>query len=204
VRRLAEHHRVLAVQDTTEFDFSHHPKTKGLGPISVPSHIGFELHSALCVSLEGVPLGAIHQQTWVRDPQDVGKAKRRRQLDTADKESQRWLSALDGTLAAIPQSVEVVTVADSEGDIFDLFARERRPGAELLIRATHNRRVSDEESYLWPAIRHVAPVGQLVVELGRREDTPPREAKLTLRFAALEIQPPRKQSSAYAGTAIGG
>ena len=191
VGRLASLSRVLAIQDTSEFDFSHHPGTKGLGPIGVPSRVGLKLHSALAVSLEGVPLGIVHQQVWVRDPEDVGKAKRRRQLAIEEKESQRWLSGLDGTMAAIPQGVAVITVGDSEADIFELFAKERRAGAELLIRATHNRVVSDEERYLWAAVRRMVPSGELTVELRRREELPARTAVLTVRHGTVEIHPPR-------------
>src|SRR3989304_1227595 len=97
VGRLASRSRVLAIQDPSEFDFSHHPGPTGLGPIGVPSRVGLKLHSALAVSLEGVPLGIVHQQVWVRDPEDVGKAKRRRQLAIEEKESPRWLGGLDGT-----------------------------------------------------------------------------------------------------------
>src|SRR5947209_17753177 len=35
--------RVLLIQDTTEVDYQHHPKTTGLGPIGNGSHQGFLL-----------------------------------------------------------------------------------------------------------------------------------------------------------------
>jgi hypothetical protein len=196
VERVVDQRRVLAIQDTTEFDFRHHPQTRGLGPISVPSHPGFKLHSTLAVSLEGVPLGIVDQQTWVRDPAEVGKAKQRRHRPITEKESLRWLTALEATLEAIPATVGVITVADAESDIFELFAHPRRPGAELLLRATHDRRLSDaaedaQRRYLWETVRASAPVGQVVVEVGRREDTAPRRANLTVRFTTVTIQPPR-------------
>lgn len=193
VRRVAQEPRVLVIQDSTELDFSHHPKTRGLGPLSAPTHQGLHVHSALGVRLDGVPLGLVHQEVWVRDPEDLGKAARRRQLPTAEKESQRWLDAERATLAILPEDVGVITVGDAEADIFDLFAQERRPGADLLIRATHNRVVSDAARYLWPAVRRGVPGGQVEVSIGRREDRPPRQATLTLRWTPVTLQPPRNR-----------
>jgi hypothetical protein len=51
---------VLAVQDTTELDFSSQPKTQGLGALSKKDAQGLKVHSVLCVSSVGVPLGVLH------------------------------------------------------------------------------------------------------------------------------------------------
>jgi hypothetical protein len=187
---MQKHTTVLAIQDTTDLDFTHHPATKGLGPLEHLTMRGLKVHSVLCVSSDGVPLGLVHQEVWARDPKAVGKRHRRRKLETKDKESQRWLSALGATQKAIPEGVRVITVADREADMYDLFAAPRKGGVELLIRASHNRRVHHEARYLWDAIRSTPPCGQLVVELKRSDDRPPRQAQLTLRFASLEIEPP--------------
>lgn len=48
---------VLALQDTTEFNYSHHPATTGLGPLDHPNYQGFFTHSTLAVTPEGLPLG---------------------------------------------------------------------------------------------------------------------------------------------------
>ncbi len=57
---------VLAVQDTTELDFSTHRATTGLGPLRVPSNQGLLVHSTLVVTPEGLPLGLLAQEVWVR------------------------------------------------------------------------------------------------------------------------------------------
>jgi hypothetical protein len=191
VVRLVGQKTILAVQDTTDPRFARRSEAEGS---EGSGSVGMKVHSALCVSMEGVPLGVVHQQVWVRGSEELGKAKRRRQLVTKDKESQRWLDTLDGTLGAIPKPIEVITVADREADIYDLFARERRNGAGLLIRATHDRKVSGdgaEATYLWGAIQGVGPAGTISVEIGRRQDTPVRTAILTVRHTRVEIQPPR-------------
>ncbi|MGE0821633.1 MAG: transposase DNA-binding-containing protein [Candidatus Binatia bacterium] len=45
--------RVLAVQDTTEGDWTAHPITTGLGPIGHPKHQGLMVHSPLAVTRRG-------------------------------------------------------------------------------------------------------------------------------------------------------
>lgn len=184
---------VLAVQDTTELDLSHHPASTGLGPLSAPSHQGLHVHSTLAVSTDGVPLGLLDQQVWVRDPEQTGKRHSRRKRPTAEKESQRWLDAQTASLAALPEQLSVITVADREADIFDLFAQERRAGAELLIRATHNRKVVHEQQYLWQALEAAPVQATRSLEVGRTPLREPRLAQLELRWLALGLQPPRHQ-----------
>jgi len=192
VERVKTHSIVLAIQDTTDFNFTHHPSKRGIGPISSQSTVvGLKVHSVLAVSVLGVPLGMLHQQVWARDPQEVGKRHHRRQRQTEDKESQRWLSALQVTESAVPEEIEVVTIADREADIYDLFAKPHRERSHLLIRGTHNRRVNHEAEYLHTAIRQTPIVGELTIEVPRGDQRPSRQATLTVRFTTLEVQPPR-------------
>lgn len=184
---------VLALQDTTTLDFTAHRALAGAGPLAHPAQTGLLVHSVLAASADGAPLGVLHQHVWARDPEAVGQRHARRQRPTAEKESQRWLDAQTATHGAAPAGVRVVTVADREADIYDLFALARPPEAELLIRATHNRRIAEEAGYVWDAARG-APVGDVVpVAVGRRADRAPREALLTLRWAAITLLPPRNR-----------
>lgn len=190
--RLPGHHDepILAIQDTTSFDFTAHPATAGLGYLARSQRRGLWLHSALAVTAAGVPLGLIDQRTWTRDPEALGKRARRRHKPTAQKESQRWLDALAATEAALPVAQAVVTVADREADFYDLFAAPRRPGSHLLIRAKPRRRVRHVERLLGAAVRATAAAGTITAELRRGDDRPPRRATLTIRFATLDVAPP--------------
>lgn len=193
---------VLAVQDTTELDFFHHPATTGLGPLSAPSHHGLHVHSTLAVSTAGVPLGLLDQQVWTRDPASHGKRHQRRKRPTADKESQRWLDALTASLAVLPEQLQVVTVADSEADIYDLFALPRRTGAELLIRATHNRRCDHQAAYLWDAVRQSPLQTRDQVRIPRAPQRAERSTTLEIRWLATAILPPRNQVGRNARYAV--
>ena len=192
LERLAEHHDepLLAIQDTTSFDFTDHPEITGLGYLGHSKRRGFWLHTVLAVSAAGIPLGPLHQHTWTRDPATLGKRAQRNKKETADKESQRWLDALATTQAVLPPGQMVVTVADREADFYDLFAAPRRPGSHLLIRAKPRRRVRQMERLLGEAVRATAAAGTWTVDLRRGDDRPPRQAVLTIRFATVDIAPP--------------
>lgn len=191
VERLDGYETVLAIQDTTNLDVSHHPATKGTGPLDHPAARGLKVHSVLASTPEGVPLGLLHQQTWARDAKAVGRSKKRRQHETREKESQRWITALDEAQEAVPSPTRVITVADREADIYDLLAAPRRPGSDLLIRAAHDRRVSGEAGHLWKAIREEPVAGTMRVRLRRRDNLAPREAELTVRHGIVAVRPPR-------------
>jgi len=193
VERIQSHDTILSIQDTTDIDFTKHPKTKGLGHLDHPSASGLKVHSCLTVSLGGVPQGLIYQKVWARDPKTKGKKHQRRKLETKDKESQRWLDTLKASQEAIPDGIKVITVADREADIYDLFAMPRKEGSHLLIRVSYNRRVEHEAKYLWDAIRKSVVVGQVDVEVGRKGDQPSRYATLNVRILSLSIKAPKNR-----------
>lgn len=189
--RLRGETTILALQDTTPLDFTAHRALVGAGPLAYPDQRGLWLHTVLAASVVGTPLGVLDQHAWTRDAATVGTREQRRHRPTAEKESQRWLDAQTATRQVVPAEVAVLTVADREADIFELFALERPARTDLLIRATHNRRVAEEARHVWKAVE-AAPVGEVVpVAVGRRADRPPREAWLTLRWTPVTLLPPR-------------
>lgn len=190
MERLSSHDTVINIQDTTDLNFTHHAKKQGMGHLDHPAAKGLKVHSCLAVSVEGVPQGLIYQQVWARDPKTLGKKHKRRKLPTKDKESQRWLDTLSFSQDAIPSDKQVITVADREADIYDLFALPRREGSHLLIRVSYNRRVEHEAKYLWEAVRQSPVLGEVTVDIGRRGNQPARKATLSIRIARLSICPP--------------
>lgn len=183
---------VLAVQDTTELDWTTHRATTGLGPIGHPKHRGLLVHSTLAFTPERVPLGLLAQAVWARDPEAVGQRATRRQRTIADKESRKWLDSLTAVNEASHECPQThwVSVGDREADVYDLFVKERAAGVDLLIRAAWDRRVEHEERYLWATMR-AQPVAEIyMVQVPRRQDQPARLAVLTMRFGAVELRAP--------------
>jgi hypothetical protein len=193
VKRCAGLPLVLAVQDTTDLTFTHHPATTGLGHLR-GSQRGFLVHSVLAVSPDGVPLGLLHQHLWARDP-DQRTAKRRYHRQVKDKESQRWLDAEQVALAAVPAATDVLTIADREADIFELLAAERRAGGYLLIRATHPRRIADtpdgEAAYIWSSVQQQTVIGEMTVMARDHRGQPLRPVTLRVRQQTVVVQVPR-------------
>jgi hypothetical protein len=190
IERIKKDEIVLAIQDTTNIDLTSHPATTGVGYLDHKKSSGLKVHSTLAVSSNGVPLGIIEQQVWAREQENLGIAKKRRQRERQQKESQRWLDGLENTQTLIPSSIKVITIGDSEADIFDLFSLKRRENSHLLIRGTHNRKVDHCAKYIHQAIRQIQPSGTLTVEVKRSPEHSARLAKLTIRFASFDIQVP--------------
>jgi transposase-like protein/transposase Tn5 family protein len=199
---------VLAVQDSTEFDYTTHKATTGLGPIGRGQGRGLLGHTVLAVTPTGLPLGLLHLAIWARDPAQRGQRHDRRQRVTAQKESQKWLAGLQATEAALPPEQPVILVADREADVFAYLAAPRRSNTALLFRACHPRTVSeagpaagDAEHASLLAVAQSAPlVGQMQVILPRQPGQPERAVSLALRFTAVQVQPPRHRKAGEPAT----
>jgi len=198
--RCGEHALVLAVQDSTEFDYTTHPATQGLGPLGQGHRQGLMAHSVLAVTPAGLPLGLLHQAIWARDPEQPGKKHQRRQRRTEEKESQKWLVGLAGVEATLPAEQAVLVVADREADVFAYLAAVRRPHTELLVRACQPRTVTvtrpsavggEERGSLLVVARTAPVVGTLRVTVPRQPGQPEREATLQVRATAAHVPPPR-------------
>jgi hypothetical protein len=144
IERMAGESTVLAIQDTTELDYSHHRSTQGLGGISKARARGLKVHSVLAASAAGVPLGILHQEVWARPK--LRKRDDRRRVLIEQKESMRWLRSLEVTQRVVGDRTRVVTVCDREGDIYELLAQARSSGSEFLIRAAQNRQTTSGEA----------------------------------------------------------
>lgn len=192
IERMKNHPLVLLIQDTTNMDFTTHPKTKGLGPYATqPGTRGLLMHSVLAVTPMGVPLGLLFQDIWARDPEPKGKSVDRRSLPIEQKESFKWLKALEFSSKNLPDTVKTVTVGDREADIFEFFLKANQEGKHFLIRAIRNRRITEEHKLLRDQIENSPIAGTCLIEVPRdtRRNLPPRKAKLQVRFCRVTVCP---------------
>ena len=199
VRSRVEGHRVvLAVQDTTDLNFTSHPATKGLGTIgSSPKLRGMHVHTTVAVTPERVPLGLIQQQTWIRPESEFGKKTERRKKALEEKESVKWLHSLQAVeqLQAELPDVQIISVGDREADIYDLFKHAAGMKADLLVRASSNRRLECEEECLWEHVEAQPVAQELEMRIPVKKSKKWRTATLELRFAQVAIRPPRYRHS---------
>lgn len=190
-KRLADLSFVLAVQDTTSLDLTHHPGTDHLGPLENTYRQGLFVHSTLAVTLDGTPLGLLAQQDWARDPAQTGKRHRRKTTAIAGKESRKWLDALHESASDLPEGVTLLHVGDRESDIYDLFLLAKRmPQVELLVRASWDRKVESPEGYLWAHLEALPIADHRQIEVPRSDERPTRKADLTLRWGTITLCPP--------------
>lgn len=194
--RCRSHPRVLVASDTTVVDFTSHPAAEGMGPISSQPHQrGFLVHSALALTPEGMPLGLLHQDTWVRPPAAS---------EREDKESGKWLDALRGVEKALPPTKEALLIQDREADVYAFFAAPRRQNVELLLRVCQPRRVAVAEGEttatgsLFDAVAEAPIIATRIVLVRARPDREAREAVVSLRCRRVWVLAPRNATDAPA------
>ena len=199
LQRIQPHRIVLCAQDTTTLNYSTHPQTQGLGPISNnrDKTLGLLLHSTLALTPAGQPLGLLHAQAWARSRRHFGRSSHQRnRTPRAQKESQKWMDSLSACQALAPQCphTTLVNVADREGDLYDLFQQALSPGAgpavHLLVRAQHDRQVAHPQKSLWDFLAAQRVSARLKVKVPRNDGQPGRLATLAIRFAPVTLRPP--------------
>lgn len=140
---------VALIQDTSELDYTTKKHLKGAGAIDGNDRRGFFTHPQFVVSEDGLPLGLLDAGLFARE-EDDGQAKdKHRPIE--QKESYRWVKGYGKAcefVAEVP-GVDVFSISDREGDIFEMFElwQNRRveglPVAEWIVRATQDRALLD-------------------------------------------------------------
>ena len=185
-QRAAGRH-VLAIQDTTEFNFPSHAVSKrGFGRSGNDRDLGLFLHPTIAVDAShGGMIGLVGAQIINRTAAKVENPKPR---PIEEKESYRWLLAAEEAADVLGAAACITVVADREGDIYEQFAR-RPEGVHLLTRAAQDRCLADAGRLFatidaWPEQhRETIDLPQLP---GRRA----RRACLALRFGAVSLRRP--------------
>ena len=139
-RKAAQGRVVIAVQDTTEINFSGRDRSRtGLGPAGDGKSLGFFIHPLLAVDAgDEAVLGLVQARIWTRSQELLASRKRR---PIQDKESIRWIEATQCAKERLAGASRIVAVADREGDIYDHFANV--PAAiDLIVRAAQDRKLA--------------------------------------------------------------
>ena len=199
LERIRKESIVLAVCDSSALNYTAHPATSGLGQIGSTEDgpMGFWMHETMAFTPSGVPLGLIDVQSWARDPAKFGKKHQRKQLPIEEKESYKWLESFDAVqkVQAQCEQTQLVMVSDREADVYELFVQGRNEKAQLLVRAVQNRCIQEEQHTLWPHMAAQPAAGEVEIQVGRRENQPSRKARLTVRYAPVELKPPQSKKA---------
>ncbi len=205
-RRIKDHSVVLIVQDTTELDFSLHPPDDA-NCLNKEDRFGLYDHTHLAVTPEQLCLGVVGVEEFDRTPESLGKAKERATLPIEQKESLRWLTGyrLASRLAGETPATQIVSVADREADIYDIFmeAEQHPTPADFIIRAKIERCTLERDPDSGPAayrkVRDEVSDSELrtmrTIELPQTPKRKARQAELEIRAIEVVVKPPHARSS---------
>ncbi len=187
--------KVLIAHDISNISYNE-LQAKGLGYLDNKQGRGILCYSSVAATTEGLPLSLLYQHTWTRPLEHLGKSHRRKQLAFEEKESYRWYEAMSEVNKLLGNNIHKIHVADREADIYELFFHAYEHNTDLLIRARHNRQLSDG-SHLWDHI------GEQMVAATAELDIPDKTGKRKLKVAAgvkyheVEILRPCKNKDSY-------
>ncbi len=173
---------VLVIQDTTSLRDD--GNTRGL-----------YLHPAIAVdAADGALLGLLAADLLVRD--DTPKVHcNKRPLE--EKESRRWVEVTDQAADLLAAGASSVTmIADREADLYETFAC-RPAGVEVLVRAHHNRILSDGGT-LYTCCDTQPELGRAVVAVPPGPGRSARKATLAVRAHRIEIKRPKRNRAQWA------
>jgi hypothetical protein len=206
--RIRQQPVVLIAQDTTELDLSAHPPD-GAGLLRSKKTLGFLDHSQVALTPTGLNLGVVGVKLWSRSEEGFGQSKKRRHDPIETKEAYRWVEGYRSACEIARQApgTQVVSVADREGDLYEVFveaaamAEEARQSggkaAEFVIRLGKNRNLArlkedDELKKLFPTLHATAAIGLYELELPATPRRKPRTARLEVIRERVRLKTPRR------------
>ncbi len=215
-QRVAQQAVVVLAQDTTEVDVTRpEQQMEGAGPLDGSSRWGALLHPLHAFTPDGTPLGTLHASAWVRDDEVGCKSMTRAQrasIPIEHKERYRWVDMLQRAReeAQCCPSTQLVCVADSEADIYELLAEgTAEPHCiDWIVRACQNRALQGDGSQETgnPHVREHALAQPVLFRhrihvrgrrakvscetRGRRQPRQSRQAQMEVRTARVTLRPP--------------
>lgn len=207
LRRMREHPVVLVVQDTTELDYTKHPPNDARC-LNSENRFGIFNHTHLAVTPDKLCLGVVGMEYFDRAPESLGKTINRRTLPIEEKESFRWLKGyrLACQLAAECPGTRIVSIADREADIYDIYVdaqQQTGPRADYIIRAQESRSTPQRNPEAGPAAYHkvrdeVSRSGLFTtrtIDLSQTPQRAARQAQLEIRAISVQVKPPHARAS---------
>jgi len=217
--RAAGRDLVLAIHDTTTCSF---PRAEAEAIGYLPTgKAGFLLHLCLLVDTGDWrrPLGIVYGEP-IRRSRRTRRPRKASGIETArwkNKESERWLRGVEASERKLAGKAAVIHVADRESDQYALLGSMVGANQRFVIRARHDRCVTDAEGRalhiremverLEPALEREVPLTRRLAESApvARRNHPPREgriAKLQIASTTAELVGPRYVDGAPTSTTI--
>jgi hypothetical protein len=203
---MGEHPVALLLQDTTEVDYTAHPP-QDARCLNRETRFGLYHHAQLAVTPDRLPLGVVGTECFDRAPESLGKSHERDTLPIEEKESFRWLKGyrMACELAASCPNTQVVSVADREADLYDIFVEAEQPTgrrADYIVRARVERSTLERDLAAGPAVYHKVRdevsrsklLATRTIELPTTSKRKARTATLEVRAITVQVKPPHARS----------
>ena len=214
VQRMKAQRTVLCIQDGSDLAYSSLAHSTGLGVIGTnqtsAQSRGLHLHSTLAVAPNGLPLGVLRAQCVAPQLKSPDDKRLSYTIPIEEKETFCWIAGLRDTMdltSQMPQT-RLINVCDREADFFEMFDEQRRnPCVDLLVRANHNRSITDEPLKLFESVQQAPLQTKVQVQVPRqsarpklskkkaRPKTPSRHAELDVRSQRIHLRPPKYSSA---------
>jgi hypothetical protein len=159
---------------------------------------GLKVITALAVNLDGVPLGVLDQQYWVRTKRQVKPSVKRK---VSEKETQRWLDTMLPAVARLraeAPEVKPCVVVDREGDNQHILSALDEASIGFIIRSSFDRRLVDADGrrevvledrvYLTDALAETKAFEVYEIPIKGGSGRKPRMARMALRARPVELQ----------------
>lgn len=195
---------IAVIQDTSEiYAGGKALAAKGFGPIGKGGATrGVVAHVAIAVDIAtGALLGLADLAVWTRGG---GSAVAQRSRPYAEKESHCWLKTAQAAAERLKAARGLTMVSDMESDIYDYFAL-RPAGAELLVRARHDRALAGgacddgtAAATVGALLDGLAAAERFSLELPAIPGRKARSARLALRFGPAQIKRPQGSAKSLA------
>ena len=218
LERIKNENVVIIPQDTTDIDFSDRQSLSGMGYLTKEKSKGFYLHPSIAFTPERCCLGVVDVQLWIREA--LGTRAEWYKKPIEQKETYCWIKGYEAAneVALAAPNTTVVTVADREGDIYELF--EKLPSkdhkAYWLVRSQHDRVILNEESQqfelrLWEAINASNSIGTIEFKMPagtsyrntkKKHTRTERTVRQEIRFCTVFLRPPRRKGRKLSSIAV--
>lgn len=169
---------------------------EGLGYLANKEARGIIAYNSIAISTAGVPLSLLYQRNFIRKLEDLGKAQQRSTTSFKDKESYHWYEGITGVNELLGDSIHKIHIADREADIYDLFFCAYEKNTDLLIRAKHNRKLSDK-SLLWDTVSAEPVAAKTTLEIPDKTGKKTAAIEAEVRYHQIEILRPNGSSDQY-------
>ena len=211
IRRMQGQRTVLCIQDTSTLNYTHLEDCEGLDQITGTNQTGVApkglfLHSTIVVDPNGLSLGVLKSRTISPAKKSKDDERLPRDIPIEEKKTFTWIEHHRDMVEAAKHmpNTRLINVCDREGDFFELFDEQRRnPRVELLIRASHDRRLAPGRK-LFSEIRALPVQNVISIHVPRKSARPKksrqkasparkeRNTELEIRYMPFQIKPPER------------